>query len=230
MSANEWPRIWKTRRVERGAADVLAHLLRADGFHGLGGIAPDEWQEFGVRVRDRLQLAPGASIFDVGCGAGALLYPFYREGFTVGGIDYAARQIRRARWFMPAGDFGVGDANELAPEPAFDAVVAHSVFQYFPSEAYAANVLGLMVAKARRSIAVLDVPDAAQREEDDARRRAALGEAEYARRYAGLPLHYYDRAWFAATLAPLGLTCAFEPQRIAGYAHAAFRYNVFIVK
>lgn len=230
MSANDWPRVWQGHRVARGAPGVLAHLLRADGFHGLGGIAPEAWGDFATELGARLGLARGGSLYDVGCGSGALLYPFYGDDVRVGGIDYAARQVRRARWFMPEGEFAVGEAAELPVEPRWDAVVAHSVFQYFPSEDYAATVLRRMAAKATRALAILDVPDLARREDDEARRRAALGEAAYARRYAGLPLRYYDRAWFAATLAAIGLSCDFASQTIPGYAHAGFRYHVFVAK
>jgi SAM-dependent methyltransferase len=230
MNVNEWPRIWRGRRVERGAGCALGHLLRADGFHGLGGIAPGVWRGFTEKLGVRIGLGRGGSLYDVGCGSGALLYPFYGDGVRVGGIDYAERQARRARRFMPAGEFAVGDAAEMPVEPRWDAVVAHSVFQYFPSEEHAAEVLRRMVAKATRTVAVLDVPDLTRREEDEARRRAALGAEEYARRYAGLPLRYYDRAWFAATLAKFGLGCSFAEQDMPGYAHAGFRYHVFVAK
>lgn len=230
MSANEWPRIWQGHRVARGAPGVLAHLLRADGFHGLGGVEPEAWENFAREFAERLGVRRGGALYDVGCGSGALLYPFFRDGGRVGGIDYAARQVRRARWFMPQGEFTVGEAAALPVEPGWDAVVAHSVFQYFPSDDYAAAVLRRMTAKATRALAILDVPDLARREEDEDRRRAALGEVEYARRYVGLPLRYYDRAWFVATLAPLGLGCDFAPQTMPGYAHAGFRYHVYVTR
>lgn len=230
MSANGWSNVWHGHRVARGAPHVLDHLLRADGFHGLGGIATEAWRAYTAGLRDRLGIEASGSIYDVGCGSGALLFPFYNDGVRVGGIDYAPRQVRRARWFMPEGEFVVGEAAALEIESRWTAVVAHSVFQYFPSDEYAANVLCRMAAKATRSLAILDVPDLARRDEDQARRRAAVGEAEYARRYAGLPLRYYDRSWFEMALAPLGLACVFAPQDIPGYAHAGFRYHVFVSK
>lgn len=230
MSANRWPQVWRGHRPTRGAPGVLAHLLRADGFHELGGVAPEAWLEFATGLGERFGLGHGDSIFDVGCGSGALMFPFYGKVLRVGGIDYAPRQIRRAQRFMPEGDFAVGEAAELSLTPAWDVVVAHSVFQYFPSDDYAETVLRRMAAKATRGLAILDLPDLAFEEEDQARRRATLGEAEYTRRYDGLPLRYYDREWFAAILGRLGWDCGFAPQDIPGYAHAGFRYHVLALK
>jgi len=207
---------------------VLERLLALDGFDFLGHVTEAGWRSYVDGIARRLDVAPGQSIFDVGCGAGAFLYPFYEGGHPVAGLDYAASLLRAARIAMPGVQFTQGEAAALDPASRYDVVVASGVFLYFPDYAYAAETLRHMVAKASKAVAVLDVPDLALRDGTERERRRALGAEEYARRYHGLPHLYFEQAWFARALADLPHTVRVEQQRIAGYRHNDFRFNVFI--
>ena len=77
----------------------------------------------------RLNLAPGTSMLDVGCGAGQIAIPAARAGVRVTGIDIAANLIAKARERAAAegleARFDEGDA-EMLPyaDAAFDIVVS----------------------------------------------------------------------------------------------------------
>jgi SAM-dependent methyltransferase len=191
-----------------GAGSRLAQLM-AHGCDGLAAVAESAWVDYIAHVRARLGITAAASIFEVGCGAGAFLYPLYQSGFRVGGLDGSAALVAYARAAMPDGEFARGEAVTLAGEP-WDFVVSNGVFLNFPSLDYAAAVLARMHRKARRGLAILDVPDLVRREQP-------------------APDHLYiDRGWLTSNLGLLGCTeITVEDQTIRSHAHAPHRYNVF---
>src|SRR5262245_14904011 len=92
-------------------------------------------------VVQKLELAAGASVLDVGCGHGRHSLALARRGFRVVGIDLSRRSIELAeRAAAQEGlevDFVRVDARELAFEAEFDAAVNlfTSVIGYFEDEA-----------------------------------------------------------------------------------------------
>ena len=78
---------------------------------------------------ERLKIAPGTRVLDLGCGAGQIAIPAAKAGAEVTGIDIAANLIGQAR--KRAADegvtvrFEVADAEELPfPDGSFDLVVS----------------------------------------------------------------------------------------------------------
>ena len=77
----------------------------------------------------RLDIAPGSSMLDVGCGAGQIAIPAARAGARVTGVDIAVNSIEQARARAQAEALDVrfdeGDAEALAFEDgSFDLVVS----------------------------------------------------------------------------------------------------------
>jgi ubiquinone/menaquinone biosynthesis C-methylase UbiE len=225
-----WHEVW-SRRSHGAGADVLQSLVEMDGFDaGAGKITAGDWRAYARAVGDELGVGPGRSVFEVGCGSGAFLYVMHELGAAVGGIDFGASLLETARRVLPDGAFVLGNAAELPLEPRCDFAIANSVFHYFPDEDYAARTLGRMLEKAERGVAVLDVPDAATRDEAEAVRRAGLSPREYEQKYVGLNHRYYPRAWFVEQGARHGWRCQQAAQRIANYPQSAFRFNSFFVR
>lgn len=78
---------------------------------------------------DRLDLKPGTSMLDVGCGAGQIAIPAARRGVKVTGVDIASNLIEKARARAAAegldARFDEGDAEQLPyPDASFDVVVS----------------------------------------------------------------------------------------------------------
>jgi SAM-dependent methyltransferase len=227
-SSEAWRRVWEARRLDPAQGSTLSQLIAADGFDtGFGDVDESSWIAFVRRRANELGIVSGMSVFEVGCGAGAFLYELHRMGCVVGGIDRSATLAGFARLVLPEGRFEVGDASELDTASPADVVVSCGVFPYFPSLGYARTVVERMAVKARRAVAILDVPDRAT--EDAAlryRRASAGGDAAYARRYEHLHHLYYDRAWMLETLQGCGLVrVRVIDQDLAGYGSAAFRFN-----
>src|SRR5262249_45792310 len=107
---NGWFAVWSSRQVGLSDASCLPQLLAADGFDSLGAIDEAAWRTYVHRMAAGLRLSPEDSIFEVGCGAGAFLYPLYLQGNPVAGIDYSARLVQTARQIMPEAEISLGEA------------------------------------------------------------------------------------------------------------------------
>jgi SAM-dependent methyltransferase len=228
---SSWQEIWEKKPDDETATSTLSLLLSADGYDTLAAITPKAWTEHVHRIASRTALRESDSVFDVGCGAGAFLWPFREKGQRVGGLDYSSRQIARARAAMPeVADLTVGEALSLTDRPTYDTVIACGTFLYFPDLSYAEEVLRRMAAKAERTMAILDLPDMAKKEEILRWRERTLGPETYRLRYAGLSHLYYAKEWFDNILQRMNVRYAIEDQVFEGYNHSPFRFNVFAWK
>ncbi len=225
-----WQEIWSRKQVLPDCAATLAQLIAIDGFNSpFGGLNETaHWLQYLDSLRCKLPILAGDSIFEVGCGAGAFLYPFYQAGQRVAGIDYAPNLIKLAAAVMPKAEIRCGDATQLPLRQRYDVVVSNGVFLYFADYEYAACVLRRMVQTASKSVGIFDVPDLAKQEAALAHRIATIGAAEYAENYRGLDHLYYDRDWFVQTLAGENIAITIEDQCIESYGNSPYRFNVFI--
>jgi trans-aconitate methyltransferase len=207
---------------------VLSRLLAADGMDtGFGNVEEGPWRQYVLQAADSIGIDAESSVFEVGCGAGAWLYELGRLGCEIGGLDTSPALIGYAHEHLPNGRWHVGDASALETVPRYDFVVSSGVFLYFPSLEYAQDVLRRMVAKAKKGVLVLDVPDLATRDAALAERHRIVGEESYRSRYAGLDHLYFDRSWFQSALASLDvLRVQIVNQSIDGYVNSRYRFNV----
>jgi SAM-dependent methyltransferase len=232
MIDRTWKEIWAKRRIDESLGSELAQLMHADGLDTkFGAVSEESWRSFVRSSADQAGIVAGCTIFEVGCGAGAWIYDLYARGYAVAGLDRSPVLVDHARRVMPRGDWTCAEALDLDPSPPYDFVASCGVFTYFESLDYADAVLRKMIAKARRGILILDVPDLAKRTAAVAFRRGALGDEQYRERYSGLDHAYYDKEWFRRVLNEAGWPrIEIEDQNVEGYAHGAFRYNVIATR
>ena len=230
---NNWKKIWESRKDNLGSVDpenyreVFAELKRIDGFDLNGGVSLDSQIRQHENLKTALNLSAGAKIFEVGCGAGANLYLFARDGFEVGGLDYSSTLIYIAEKILPdASELICAGAEDLPTDKKFDAVFANSVFAYFDNLAYAGRVLEKMLAKSRRAVAVLDVYDKAFEAELIAERRRTI--ENYDERYKDLPKLFYPRRFFEEFAARHDLSIRFAKNELENYGNAPFTYHCFM--
>ncbi|HUS16758.1 MAG TPA: class I SAM-dependent methyltransferase [Chloroflexia bacterium] len=78
-------------------------------------------------------LPAGATVLDLGCGAGVPVTRWLAARYAVTGVDLSARQIELARQQVPAASFHQADMTTLEFPPAsFDAVVAFYAIIHVP--------------------------------------------------------------------------------------------------
>ena len=82
-------------------------------------------------VFDRAGVGPGTVLLDIGCGAGLAAQIAASRGARVAGIDASAGSLEIARERVPAGDFRLGDMEQLPWEDhTFDVVTGFNSFQF----------------------------------------------------------------------------------------------------
>ena len=209
----------------------LRCLVESDGFDcGLGQIELDAWKKYVTWICDTCALKKDDTLFEVGCGSGAMLFPLYEKGHQVAGIDYSAALIHLAKQTMPNGKFEWHEALEIDETETYDVVLANSVFQYFRDLDYAKTVLLKMLTKADRMVWVLNVPFAETKEEELEARKKALPEENFEIKYSGLTHLHFRKYWFQEIAAQQGWKVMFFNQDIKGYGCNPFRFNCLFTR
>jgi SAM-dependent methyltransferase len=228
----KWFEVWSKRTLNTNLESTLQQLLAADGMDtAFGAMTESSWLLFARRVASTLGINEAKhTLFEVGCGGGAFLYPFYQLGHSVRGIDQSESLIDIAQSFLPNGKFTVNFADDFVDEKS-DFVLSVGVFLYFSDTDYAEKVLHKMYSSANKAIAILDVPDLSKKEHAERKRRDIMSIEEYQNKYDGLNHLYYDKNWFIRQIEVMGFTkYLIEDQSIEGYENSNYRFNVFAWK
>ena len=93
-------------------------------------------REAGGEIRGLIErLAEGASVLDVGCGAGVPIARSLSRMYRVTGVDVSRDMVRLARRNVPEGEFFCEDVMSVEfDEESFDAVVAFYSIFHLPRE------------------------------------------------------------------------------------------------
>ncbi|MFS8479956.1 MAG: class I SAM-dependent methyltransferase [Micromonosporaceae bacterium] len=233
--ARTWHGVWQAKgtagRVPLEDPDaVLRELMEMNGYFSATSTTSLADHEVQLRyIVDSLGIRATDSVYEVGCGAGALLYWLRDKCAATGGCDFAESLVAHARRALPgSADLRHCEARETPREPRYDVVLSNGVFIYFPDETYAREVLTLMLAKARRAVGVFDVNDADRRAEFEAVRRAR--HAGQPQRYDGLEQLYLPRGFFTDIAREHGFACRIEDSTTPNSANARFRYHATLIR
>jgi trans-aconitate methyltransferase len=229
---NNWQEVWNRRKLSSNQPLGLQDLLYLDGYDtAVSQITLNDIRAYARVVSEFLGVTAGSSIYEVGCGAGAFLYALRElSDIQVGGADYSSALIDIIHMVIPDGIFTVQEAKELPSSPVYDFVISNGVFHYFSDLDYAEQVLRRMIVKARRAIAILDVPDLSYRDAAERMRRDKFKADEYDRLYAGLEHLYYSRDWFVNIAAAHNMEHSIFTSPIPNYAQSEFRFGTVLVK
>ena len=234
---NHWQELWNNRKInfdELNAQDerrLILELKRIVGWDFKNAhVDADEFRREYEYLKTNLRV-DGGSVFEVGCGSGANLYFFRKDGFEVGGSDYAENLLDVAKKVIGEGNFVeciAGEAAQLPTEIKYDAVFAAAVFYYFTDLAYVEEVLNRMVSKAKRSVGLLRMLDAAT--EADYLKYRREHTKNYDELYKNLPKLFLSKKFFEDYAARNSLTVAFSQHHMAGFWNEAFNFDCFIYK
>jgi cyclopropane fatty-acyl-phospholipid synthase-like methyltransferase len=128
--------------MERRIMDLSTDLVRR-GYNRAAETYTLQRNQFeSLEYLDRLasRLRPGATVLDVGCGAGVPIdRSLVDRGYRVIGIDLSERQIALARANVPEAIYAVQDMTALRPNDyAVDAIVSFYAIFHTPRAGHAA--------------------------------------------------------------------------------------------
>ena len=236
--ANNWKNIWEKRTFNGSEIDpsdinkLFTELKRADGFDvGGGEISESALLKQYEDIKQRLTKnapKPVNSVYEVGCGAGANLLLFERDGFSCGGIDYSEALIGIAKQVLKTTDLTCNEAINASAEPVYDCILSNSVISYFPDTDYTLKVLEKMYQKTNYSIGLIDVHDIEKKDDFTAFRRKTI--ENYDEKYADLNKLFYSRELFSEFARTHGLEIEFSESAVENYWNNEFVFNCFMYK
>lgn len=236
--ANNWKSIWEKRKLNEEVLnsddiiELFTELKRADGFDvGGGEIATNALVNQYDDIKARLAKNspnPLKSVYEFGCGSGANLLLFERDGFTCGGIDYSKALIDIAEKVLKSNDITCGEAINAEVTPKYDCILANSVISYFPDTDYTQAVLDKMLQKTNYSIGLIDVHNIEKKEDFLAYRRANV--ENYDEKYQDLNKLFYSKKLFLDFAEKNGLKIEISDSTVENYWNNEFVFNVFMYK
>jgi trans-aconitate methyltransferase len=225
---DKWKEIWN--KDERISKIILESLIKADGFDsGAGSFSVDDWIKYTNEFYNILKIKNTDSIYDIGCGSGAFVYPLYLKKHLVGGVDYSKILIDLANTIMQDNNFTNNEAININDD-RYDIVLSHSVFQYFKDLDYAKNTIRKMINKANKKIAILDINDATKENEYHRIRMENMNEQDYKTKYQGLEHMFYNKEWFENIAKEFNLKIDIFDQTFKKYSNSKLRFNVIMEK
>ena len=189
----------------------------------------EDWKKYTQEYFSKLGIISGDTIFDVGCGSGAFVYPLYLQTHRVGGVDFSMSLINLAKVIMPSSNYICDEAVNIDTS-AYDFVISHSVFHYFKDLDYARDVLIKMIKKANKQIGIFDINDKSKEEKHHEVRMDCMGEDEYREKYNGLEHLFFDKSWFEQIAKEFGLEVSIFDQTFENYSNSSLRFNVIMKK
>lgn len=242
LKKSKWHEVWE-RRTENKAVlrsknprEIFMELKRINGWDSTGSMLEyDQFYDQYVQTKNELEFSPRSksnmisSVFEVGCGCGANLYLFQRDGYHVGGMDYAAHLIEIAGEFLTDPiELICEEAASLPSDIKYDAVLSNSVFSYFDSYEYAEKVLEAMYHKANQSIGIIDIHNIEKKEEFIEYRKGLY--EDYEERYQDLPKFFYDKSFFLDFAEKHNMSIRFTKPDMKEYWNNEFVFNCFMRK
>ena len=227
---NKWQEIWnKNERINK---IILEMLIKADGFDsGAGSFDVNNWLEYTNYHFSKIDIKDNDTIFDVGCGSGAFLFPLYLKNYKIGGMDYSKILIELAKKIMPEYNFECNEAINLDITKKYNIVFSHSVFHYFKDLEYAKIVIKKMIKKANKKIVILDINDKTKEQEYHQIRMAEMDKKEYEEKYKGLEHLFYEKQWFEDIANEFNVKkIDIFDQTFENYTNSKLRFNVIMEK
>ena len=158
-SRGNWESIWNNRDIEEiiRHKSVLIKLMIANGHIGKKKkINVVSWKKYVKNIINILSPEKKSSLFEVGCGSGALLYLLKDKFQDYGGCDYSKNLVSIASKYLNKKKIFFQNAKKLNLKKKFDYVIASSVFEYL-TQAEIKKVLSNMVNKSKKKVLILEI-------------------------------------------------------------------------
>jgi len=233
MEINDWNSIWSSKDIDISMGDVtLSQLIKLDGFDtGYGDQTVESWNVMCKHISEIIHASESSKVLEVGCGSGALLYSIKEIiNCEVFGVDYSKSLISIAERYVEGTFYcSPADSFDFFRPIKFDAILSHSVFQYFSNKTYAHEVLIKCFDSLLSGgyLLISDINDAELKEEFERERSIEFGSIEsYRAHYAGLPHLFYTKEWFKCNLEAIGFHDVNILQLHSDSVNSKYRFSI----
>lgn len=226
---NNWKTIWNQDNGKIEYA-ILEMLIKLDSYYERG-ITTKTFLDYAKLLIQKMNIQNN-SIFEVGCGCGAMLYALklLLRKLEGGGIDYSQNYINLIQKFFDSNfKFVADEAINLDTNTKMDFVISNSVFQYFTNLDYAEKVIEKMLQKANIAVGIFDINDESKQNAYEIARQKEYGET-YKTQFENLPHLFYNKNWFENIAKQHNLQIEIFEQNIENYVNSPFRFNVIFRK
>ena len=237
---NNWREIWEKHCADgnilqgKDEEKIFMELKRSNGYDVIGGGRYEWWIEMLMQIKQELfytgnrNIEAVKSVYEVGCGSGANLYLFEKEGIQCGGIDYSKNLLDSAKKILCSDDLICEEAIHMPVERRYDVVLSNGVFHYFPNEEYAWEVLEKMYQKAKYAIGLTDMSDKEKEEDYIAFRKNNI--ENYEEKYKNLDCLFYPKSFFLDFASKHHADIKFSALDVKGYWNSEYSFNCYIYK
>lgn len=170
-------------------------------------------------------------VFEVGCGSGAYLYFFQKDGFKIGALDYSENLLKIARKVVGYENFIeciCAEVGDLPTDIKYYAVFAAGVFPYFENLEYTEKVLDKMISKADKSIGVLRIFDEDTKEKYLEFRRK--NDPNYDEKYKDLDRLFISKDFFINYAKKNNLDYKFDQCHMKNFWNEPYLFDCFLYK
>ncbi len=230
---NNWKNIWNQDNGKIEYA-ILEMLIKLDGYYERG-ITTKTFLDYANLLIQKLNIKNN-SIFEVGCGCGAMLYTLkvllqkHNHNIKGGGVDYSKSYINLIQKLFDSNfKFVEGEAINLDTNTKMDFVISNSVFHYFTNLDYAEKVVEKMLQKANIAVGIFDINDESKQNAYEIKRQQEYGEI-YITQFENLPHLFYHKNWFENIAKQHNWQIEIFDQNIENYVNSPFRFNVIFKK
>tara|TARA_B100001121_G_scaffold303806_1_gene318275 strand:- start:19 stop:705 length:687 start_codon:yes stop_codon:yes gene_type:complete len=156
---DNWENIWSNKDISQISKHkiILKKLMIATGHVGKNkNIDISSWKTYSKKILKILSPKKKFNLFEVGCGAGALLYLLKKNYSDYSGCDYSKNLIQIALKYFDRNKIFYKNAKNLDVKKKFDHVIASSVFEYL-SHDVSKKVLNNMTKKSKKKILISEI-------------------------------------------------------------------------
>ena len=130
-----WKKIWNNRKVKlKNHNSVLTRLMILNGhLDSINKIKIKNWRKYGKNISLKLGIKDNESIFEFGCGSGALLYLFKSKTKKLFGCDYSKQLINAAKKILPLLKIYHSESEKYKSSKVYNYVISSSMLEYVKS-------------------------------------------------------------------------------------------------
>ncbi len=217
---NFWKKVWNNRKIELGNQNsVLTKLMILNGhFDSKEKIKTSNWKKYGRNISLKLGIKKNESIFEFGCGGGALLFLFRSKTKKLFGCDYSQQLINKSKKIIPWLKIYNSESQKFKSKQLYDYVISSSMLEYVqPNQVR--KIINNMVCLFNKSLFIGEILDMKYRK-------------TFLKKYKK-PDKYYtfiDKSFFRTYCKKNKLNLKIYPSILPRSSQKKFRYCVQIYK